>query len=371
MEKLSFKELIEKYVVVIPMLQRDFAYGRADEYEKRENFLRNLKSYLNDGTPHELDFVYGSVDEKSNLKLLDGQQRITTLFLLHWYLSLVKDPSGNHHFNEFKDMMSLVDGGSRFSYRTRFSSTDFCNVLVLLNYKGVDYVEKYADDIEDLPVFYTSENNMAVPYIYREYHGSTFPCPRRTASLISIEYSMRSARCCHIESCELIAVFKAPEDDLLNGVDAEALDVVLEDDGGMPVADAFRDVGSDRVALRGGAFPACITGISVPVKVLVTQVPDVGCQARHDAGVEFADGVGAPAREAADQGRCPRLGNNQVPHFLKVLKKGLFTRVDFSVYMGCGMDADGVPGRMGTGNAMEVIRLVAGDEEGGFDAVSV
>lgn len=149
MDKLSFINLIKQYSVVIPMLQRDYAYGRADEFEKRENFLRNLKSYFGDCTPHELDFVYGSVDDKSNLKLLDGQQRITTLFLLHWYLSLVKDNSGNHHFKEFKNMMSLEDGGSRFSYKTRFSSTDFCNALIVLNYKGIDYVEKYSVVIEN------------------------------------------------------------------------------------------------------------------------------------------------------------------------------------------------------------------------------
>lgn len=58
MDKLSFKNLIQQYSVVVPMLQRDYAYGRADEFEKRENFLRNLKSYFDDSIPHELDFVY-------------------------------------------------------------------------------------------------------------------------------------------------------------------------------------------------------------------------------------------------------------------------------------------------------------------------
>lgn len=151
MEKITFKKLIDEYRVEIPMLQRDYAYGRAEEKEKRESFLRNLKSYLDDDKPHELDFVYGSVDKKNNLKLLDGQQRITTLFLLHWYLSLVKDDSGNPHFDEFKKMM-LKDGNeSRFTYKTRFSSTDFCNALVALHFEDIDIdyvVEKYAEAIE-------------------------------------------------------------------------------------------------------------------------------------------------------------------------------------------------------------------------------
>lgn len=134
MQRFSFKALLDHYAVVVPMLQRDYAYGRKNEKEKRNNFLKKLKEYLDDEKPHELDFVYGGPDKDNNLKLLDGQQRITTLFLLHWYLSLGKDLDGNHHFDTFKAMMQRSDkkGESKFSYKTRFSSTDFCNMLVTL-----------------------------------------------------------------------------------------------------------------------------------------------------------------------------------------------------------------------------------------------
>ena len=152
MEKLSFNELIDKYTVIIPMLQRDYAYGRLDEAEKRENFLYNLKQFFENSSPHELDFIYGSVNQNNNLKLLDGQQRITTLFLLHWYLSLVKDFSGKHHFNEFKKMMLQPNGKSKFSYKTRFSSIDFCNAIVNLEFKGVDYSEKYVELVNNNPL---------------------------------------------------------------------------------------------------------------------------------------------------------------------------------------------------------------------------
>lgn len=149
MEKLSFKGLVDKYAVVIPMLQRDYAYGRLDEAEKRENFLRNLKLFFEGPTPHELDFVYGSVDQKDSLKLLDGQQRITTLFLLHWYLSLIKDEQGNHHFDDFRNMIILPNGESKFSYKTRFSATDFCNAIANLKFKGIDHSEKYVEIVNN------------------------------------------------------------------------------------------------------------------------------------------------------------------------------------------------------------------------------
>ena len=149
MEKLSFKTLHDCYAVVIPMLQRDYAYGRIDESEKRDSFLSNLRSYFDTPDPHELDFIYGSVDSNNNLKLLDGQQRITTLFLLHWYLALVKDQNNTCHFSEFKEMMMQPNGESKISYKTRFSSTDFCNAIVKLEFKGVNYEEKYCDAVND------------------------------------------------------------------------------------------------------------------------------------------------------------------------------------------------------------------------------
>lgn len=149
MNKMSFIELIKDYDVIIPMLQRDYAYGRANEEEKRDNFLRNLKSYFNESTPHELDFIYGTISDNTELKLLDGQQRITTLFLLHWYLSLVKNPTGETSFQQFKSWVLSPDEDSKFSYKTRFSSTDFCNALVTLKFKNVDYSGKYIEAVNN------------------------------------------------------------------------------------------------------------------------------------------------------------------------------------------------------------------------------
>lgn len=120
--RMNFIELITRYEIEIPMLQRDYAYGRANESEKRKNFLENLKNYLKNGG-HELDFIYGTVNG-DKLILLDGQQRITTLFLLNWYLAL---KSGN--YEDFKEKISK-DGKSRFSYNTRNSSKDFCDYLI-------------------------------------------------------------------------------------------------------------------------------------------------------------------------------------------------------------------------------------------------
>ena len=117
-EKLTFQELIDKYKIEIPIIQRDFAQGRDGKEELRKNFLSSLREAV-EGKPLELDFVYGDVVEKV-LKPLDGQQRLTTLFLLYWYIAMKE---GRFDI----DLKNLL---SKFTYETRMSSREFCCGLI-------------------------------------------------------------------------------------------------------------------------------------------------------------------------------------------------------------------------------------------------
>ena len=107
--------------VIIPLIQRDYAQGRKT-YEInriRDKFLKSLYEAISTNTSINLDFIYGDIDEKGNLTPLDGQQRLTTLFLLHWYAA--KKAGKN------ADDYSFLNN---FSYETRYSSRDFCSELV-------------------------------------------------------------------------------------------------------------------------------------------------------------------------------------------------------------------------------------------------
>lgn len=115
----NFYQLINKYNVEIPIIQRDYAQGREDKHEIREIFLSALLSAIIDNRKLKLDFIYGSFVNGA-LQPLDGQQRLTTLFLLHWYASY-KDAKLN-------DAIRAIL--SKFSYETRISSRDFCYALV-------------------------------------------------------------------------------------------------------------------------------------------------------------------------------------------------------------------------------------------------
>ena len=107
--------------IEIPIIQRDYAQGRTnDEVNRiRERFLDALFQAIIEDRNITLDFVYGDVCTDGVLTPLDGQQRLTTLFLLHWYIAKKE----NIELAEYNFL-------NNFSYATRFSSRDFCQELV-------------------------------------------------------------------------------------------------------------------------------------------------------------------------------------------------------------------------------------------------
>lgn len=149
-EQLSFLRVIQKYErVIVPIMQRDYAQGRQKEEEIRTNFLLQLKDYLESETSlNDLDFVYGNAeDNESRFIPLDGQQRLTTLFLLHYYLAL-----HDGRYDDFRRDFSEKVGSeykSRFSYETRYSSTHFCDALFnnAIDYSGVLAGQKAKDSV--------------------------------------------------------------------------------------------------------------------------------------------------------------------------------------------------------------------------------
>lgn len=131
-KRISFYQLfsINNFYIEIPTIQRDYAQGRSSKIEVREQFLNALMDYLEENIPNrDLDFVYGSTEDKDGIKKfipLDGQQRLTTLFLLHWYLANL---AGKESYENFQATIS-TNNKSKFNYLTRPSSTEFTDALV-------------------------------------------------------------------------------------------------------------------------------------------------------------------------------------------------------------------------------------------------
>ena len=126
----SFWEFIQQNEIEIPIIQRDYAQGRLGKENLRKNFLGDLKKALDSEKPYDnkvmkLDFVYGSV-ERQKMNPLDGQQRLTTLWLLHWYIAL--------RACKLKEVAEILN---HFTYETRISSREFCSDLCNQEYFDV------------------------------------------------------------------------------------------------------------------------------------------------------------------------------------------------------------------------------------------
>lgn len=159
----TFWHLINECTIEIPTIQRDYTYGREGAQEISIKLINSiLRSLQDEGNSLHLDFIYGkklgienftalernksSIDtllfslkkyaENLNIAVdfntqqkqssaaevitfipLDGQQRLTTLFLIYWYIA-----------NVLKDIESkqLLQ---RFKYSTRSSSREFLQFL--------------------------------------------------------------------------------------------------------------------------------------------------------------------------------------------------------------------------------------------------
>lgn len=188
-QKYSFKEFLTKEVelinnnatsttikidkIEIPMIQRDYAQGRkilakvkngqkSELNTTGEKFISELFFALSDkarAIEMELDFVYGSIKEIQNgdKKLnyfypLDGQQRLTTLFLLYWFI-------GGAELN-LEDRKKLSKILSNFYYATRTSANVFCEKLVSeLNNDVINFLLR--KDVEDKETLVTQIENLA------------------------------------------------------------------------------------------------------------------------------------------------------------------------------------------------------------------
>lgn len=113
--------------VLIPMIQRPYAQGRKSQEGVRKKFLNDIFTVLCDKEARhlELNFLYGTFvtldGDKNVFELLDGQQRMTTLFLLHWYFA-------NQYRNDENFIFPVYLG--KFDYQTRTTSSDFLSKLI-------------------------------------------------------------------------------------------------------------------------------------------------------------------------------------------------------------------------------------------------
>lgn len=141
----NFWNLIQLHEIEIPIIQRDYAQGRIDKNEIRSNFLNALYNSLKNSERIRLDFIYGSIVNNS-FQPLDGQQRLTTLYLLHWYAAM----RGKIPRNEFESILT------KFKYETRISSREFCESLISNTVEFDSTTDSLSSKITDSAWFFLS-----------------------------------------------------------------------------------------------------------------------------------------------------------------------------------------------------------------------
>lgn len=129
-------EIVQLKKIAIPMIQRDYAQGRIDAEVNRirARFLDSLHQAII-AAPITLDFVYGDINAEGKMTPLDGQQRLTALFLLHWYVAKKENIDASEYL--FLE---------NFSYETRYSARDFC--FFLIKFKP-SFTKKLSEEIVD------------------------------------------------------------------------------------------------------------------------------------------------------------------------------------------------------------------------------
>lgn len=133
--------------VEVPIVQRDYAQGRKGEDTEmvRQNLLADMKAaILKETPPLDLNFIYGK-SENGKFIPVDGQQRLTTLFLLHLFA--------------FRDDESKTDILNKFTYETRSSSRDFIERLTENIACVIESDLSPSDEIEDCEWFVSGWKN--------------------------------------------------------------------------------------------------------------------------------------------------------------------------------------------------------------------
>jgi uncharacterized protein with ParB-like and HNH nuclease domain len=114
MEELSVADIIERYNLIIPEIQREYVWGNND-YDILDLFLLDIRDKANTAAQVDaalldashsvnIGFLYSYLpdyDKENDVYLIDGQQRFTTIFLSLLYFAL-KENKLQSFLNHFK-----------------------------------------------------------------------------------------------------------------------------------------------------------------------------------------------------------------------------------------------------------------------------
>lgn len=149
-DKINLNGLLKDYIIYIPDMQRDYCWSMPESDKSKntlfKNFLDTLVQNCNENkTDFTMGLFYGYV-ENNRLYLCDGQQRITSLYLILLYA---------YKLGRVDESLLIYNNMPRLQYAVRDSSLFFLNDLVehIKNIQSIDdiketdwYFEEYNND---------------------------------------------------------------------------------------------------------------------------------------------------------------------------------------------------------------------------------
>ena len=119
MEDVKFVDIFNhgKVEIEIPKIQRNYVQG--NNIRIREQFVKDIFDNMINNKIMDLDIIFGiekQEEEVSKFIPIDGQQRLTTLFLVFWYIYFISE-----NYEEIEKM--------KFSYESREKTKDFFRFL--------------------------------------------------------------------------------------------------------------------------------------------------------------------------------------------------------------------------------------------------
>lgn len=166
----TLKDLFSKdNKIIIPDLQRDYCWGtrNKDGIELVSNFVKNIKEngFGKNETELNLGLIYGYEVPMGHIQLCDGQQRITTLFLL---LGMINRNCNNAFQAQLISKTELDDDKEPYlQYAIRESSLYFLSDLVASFFLKSDIL--LVDDIKKQPWYFKDYD--LDPSIQSMYHA--------------------------------------------------------------------------------------------------------------------------------------------------------------------------------------------------------
>ena len=121
----TIKQLLEQFTLFVPEIQRDYVWGNKVNFERvMKPFLKSLDENIQADSIYNVGFLYSYKHTDNDNYIIDGQQRLTSIVLLLYVLSVIEGKS-----SDFDENLQTTHPTTRFSYNVRPQTETFLRRL--------------------------------------------------------------------------------------------------------------------------------------------------------------------------------------------------------------------------------------------------